>query len=128
MTPVAIGDTQGTLQARETFKTLKNRQGHLYESTPRRRPPRRETLQEGDPPRRKPPQKEEPPKKETPQEGGPPKKENPPRGRPTKKETPQEGEPPPRSRLRHKVNERPVLILLECILVICEYSLADLHC
>ena len=55
----------------------------------------------------------EAPKKETPQEGGTPQKET----SPQEEGTPQEGDPP-RSRLRHTVNERPVRILLECILVI----------
>ena len=47
--------------------------------------------------------------------GRPPGKETPP-GR----ETPQQGEPPPPawSPPRHTVNERPVRILLECILVV----------
>ena len=34
MTPVAIGDTQGTLQARKTCITPYNAQRHFYESTP----------------------------------------------------------------------------------------------
>ena len=76
------------------------------ETPPRRRPP-----QEGDPPRRRHPPKEAAPKKEPPPQEGctPPKQEahHLPRRRP----------PSPRSRLRHTVNERPVCILLECILV-----------
>ena len=61
------------------------------------------------------------PKSRHPQKQTPPKSRHPPRA-----DTPQEQTPPPRSRylptisrLRHTVNERPVRILLECILVMC---------
>ena len=89
---------QGEPPAKET-----PRQG---DTTPRqgdplpRRPPTKETPLPRRPPTlpRRPPVKETPPAKETP----PPAKENP---------------SPPGSRLRHTVNERPVRILLECILV-----------
>ena len=115
------------------------------EAPPRRRhPPAKETPCKGDPLGRRPPCKGEPPSP-LPRRPTPPKKEPPhsphPRGelrgsdpgpqprwklrgirsRPTPKGE-IEGDqiqppPPPRSRLRHTVNERPVCILLECILV-----------
>ena len=44
----------------------------------------------------------------------PPGRENPPR---TRQNPPREGELPPGRRLQHTVNERPVRILVECILV-----------
>ena len=49
----------------------------------------------------------------------PPGMENPPGSRtpPGWRTPPGNGEPPPRSRLQHTVYERPVRILLECILV-----------
>ena len=80
-------------------------------------PPGRETPWQGDPPY--PRQGETPPTTETPQQGEPPpSNENPP-GRenppPAGRTPPRQGEPPP----RHTVNERPVRILLECILVLC---------
>ena len=59
--------------------------------------------------------KETPPAKETPQEGGTPSQEG---GTPCQGDLPcQGGTPPLRSRLQHMVNEQPVRILLECILV-----------
>ena len=71
-----------------------------------RYPPRKEApAQEGSPPGRWHPRKEAPP-----QEGNtpPPRRKHPPR-----KEAPPGRKHPP----RHTVNERPVRILLECILV-----------
>ena len=61
-------------------------------------------LWQGDPPGR-----ETPPSRETPRQGGTPQQ-----GEPPGRETPRQGEPPP---ARHMVNEWPVHILLECILV-----------
>ena len=52
------------------------------------------------PPGRRPPRSRHPPREETPRE-----------------QTPPRPDPPPGSRLRDTVNERPVRILLECILV-----------
>ena len=53
----------------------------------------------------------------------PPKKQIPPQSRqPPKKQTPPQKADPPRSRLRHTVNEQPVRILLECILVCFTFS------
>ena len=72
-----------------------------------------------DPPGADPPPEQTPPWEQTPPEADPspeadtPRKQTPPRSRhPPGKQT-----PPPGSRLRHTVNERPVRILLECILV-----------
>ena len=60
-----------------------------------------------------PPGMENPPGMETPPRDGEP---------PLGWRTPPDGEPPPGSRLQHTVYERPVRILLECILVlaVCE--------
>ena len=66
-------------------------------------------------PRRTPPDQTDPPwtKETPPDQADPPRtKENPP-GR----ENPPAGRTPPGRRLQHTVNERPVHILLECILV-----------
>ena len=84
--------------------------------------------------RRTPPAGRTPPGRETPRDQAHPLgKENPPRpGRtPPAGRPPQDQAPPPRTRqtpplpppgrrLQHTVNERPVRILLECILVACE--------
>ena len=88
----------------------------------------------GGSPGRRHPQREAPLWKETPQETpcpleGDPPEEDPPRRKPNplQGDPPQEGDPqketphketPLRSRLRHMVNERPVRVLLECILVV----------
>ena len=74
--------------------------------------PRRLPCQ-GDPPAKETPQPRRPLPRRPPCQGDPPAKETPLPRRPPCKETP----PPPGSRLRHTVNERPVRILLECILV-----------
>ena len=76
-----------------------------------RHPPGADTPLGADPPRSRPPGSRHPPRKQTPH----------PRSR-----------HPPGSRLRHMVNERPVHIILKCILVysnypICHMSVADLH-
>ena len=65
-------------------------------------------------------------------QGEPPRQGDPPAGRtPPGKETPRQGEPPRAKRTppgrenpppRHTVNERPVRILLECILVHCSFT------
>ena len=58
-----------------------------------------------------------PPRADTPR-SRPPREQTPPRaGRPPREQTPPRAGRPPRSRHRHTVNERPVRILLECILV-----------
>ena len=62
--------------------------------------------------REAPPGREAPPDKEAPLSGRPPWQGDPPAGRP-----PGQGDPPSRETPRHTVNERPVRILLECILV-----------
>ena len=73
-------------------------------------PPRWRTPPDGEPPLDgEPPY---PPGWRTPPDGEPPRMEKPPRWR-----TPPDGEPPLGSRLQHTVYERPVRILLECILV-----------
>ena len=60
-----------------------------------------------------------PPGADTPQEQTPPGQDTHPRSRypPPPDQTPSRADSPPGSRLRHMVNERPVRILLECILV-----------
>ena len=64
---------------------------------------------ENPPARENPPCQEEPPGRENP----PPPGNRPPPPLPGRT-------PPPGSRLQHTVNERPVRILLECILVVCK--------
>ena len=65
------------------------------------------------PPRSRPPWEQMPP----PRSRCPPGADTPPRSRhPPRADIPQE-QTPPQSRLRYTVNERPVRILLECILV-----------
>ena len=85
-----------------------------------RRPPSRETPLAGRPhpagttPRQgQPPGKEPPPGRETPQQGDPPARRPPWQGDPLARRPPPARETPP----RHTVNERPVRILLEYILV-----------
>ena len=54
-----------------------------------------------------------------PHQGDPPNQRDPPaKETPSAKETPVPRRHPPANRLRHTVNERPVRILLECILVL----------
>ena len=71
-----------------------------------------------------PPQRADIPPEQTPQEQTPPWEQTPPRVDTPQEQTPPsrsrhpEQPPPPRSRLWHTVNERPVRILLECILVV----------
>ena len=67
-----------------------------------------------------PPKSRQPPKSRHPQSRHPSKSRHPPETDtpPGSRHPPQEQTPPSRSRLRHTVNERPVRILLECILVI----------
>ena len=58
------------------------------------------------------------PPEETPPGGDPPREETPLQRRPPQGDPREETHPPPPgSRLRHTINERPVRILLECILV-----------
>ena len=68
-------------------------------------------LQQGNPPplARRPPRQGDPPWEQTPPPGADPPWDQPP--------SPRDQTPPPGSRLQHTVNERPVRILLECILV-----------
>ena len=101
------------------------RGGSAKETPPRRRPPlpRRPPPQEGGPPKKEAPPRRRHPPGEHPPRRRPPKKETPRRRHPPEGDTPQEGDPPrrrhpPPSRLRHTVNEWPVCILLECILVL----------
>ena len=81
-------------------------------------PPGKET-----PPGRRPPGRRHPPEGGTPLEGDTPWKETPPGRRPPKKEAlpgrrhPPEGDPRKEAPPQHMVNERPVRILQECILV-----------
>ena len=105
-------------------------------------PPRQAHPQAGTPPRAGTPPWQAPPWEGTPWAGTPPRAGTPPgrRGTPPRQVTPpQAGNPQfffylffifgdipppnPRSWLRHMVNERPVRILLECILVTCSFSL-----
>ena len=84
---------------------------------------------QADPPwtRENPPSREDPPgtRENTPQQGEPPPRpgRRPPPGPgrtppPGQADPPRDKQnPPPRRRLQHTVNERPVRILLECILV-----------
>ena len=65
------------------------------------------------PPGGRPPRRQTPPDQAPPQEQTPPGSKHPPGA-----DTPGQGTQPSRSRLQHTVNERPVRILLECILVI----------
>ena len=70
-----------------------------------------------------PPQSRHPRREQTPPEQTPPReqtplpREDPPRADTPPEQTPPGPDPPPGSRLQHTVNERPVRILLECILV-----------
>ena len=86
------------------------RSRHPLEQTP---PPRR------DPPRADTPWEQTPPRADTPQEQTPPWSRQNPQSRhpPRSRHPPGANTPPPRSRFWHTVNERPVRILLECILV-----------
>ena len=68
------------------------------------------------PPRETPREQTPPPGADTPQERTPPRSRHPPGADTPQKHPPWEATPPG-SRLRHTVNERPVRILLECILV-----------
>ena len=89
-------------------------------------PPRsRHPLAGRHPPGADPPKADTPPEQaHTPQSRHPPGSRHPwsrhpcSRHPPPEADTPQEQTPPPGSRRRHTVNERPVRILLECILVI----------
>ena len=78
------------------------------------RPPRRRHPCQGDPLPRRPPAKETPPPL--------------PKRRPPAKETPPQKEvPPAKETPQHMVNEQPVCILLECILVPYFFCLASLQ-
>ena len=64
------------------------------------------------------PQDQAPPRADTPGADTPPQEQTTPRDQaPPQEQTPRDQAPPPGSRLQHMVNERPVRILLECILV-----------
>ena len=64
-----------------------------------------------------PPGSRHPPGADTPPQTRHPPEQTPPRSRHPLDQTPPNQAHPPRSRLQHTVNERPVRILLECILV-----------
>ena len=107
-----------------------------------RHPPRADTPWEQTPPRADTPLEQTPPRADTPQEQTPPGSRHPPgadtpsweqtppgsrppQSRPPWEQSPlgahlprKQTTPPPGSRLRHTVNERPLRILLECILVL----------
>ena len=90
-------------------------------NTPREQTPPRQTPP---PPQSRTPQKQTslgrqtPPKADTPPpEQTPPQEQTPQSRHHPEADTPLEQTPPPGSRLRDTVNERPVRILLECILV-----------
>ena len=88
------------------------------ETPPARRPPSKETPQQLNPlARRTPPGQGEPRlSRETPRQGEPPQQGDPPwQGDPPARRPPRQGEPLPSG---ITVNERPVRILLECILVL----------
>ena len=88
------------------------RNSHPLEQTPPRAdtpPGSRHT------PRSRHPPEQTPPGVDTPLEQTPPPEQTPPQA-----DTPPE-QTPPRSMLRHTVNERPVRILLECILVVLNF-------
>ena len=69
------------------------------------------------PPSRHPPGADIPPE-QTPPGADTPQSRHPPGGDPPEQTPPWEQTPIPGSRLQHTVNERPVRILLECILVV----------
>ena len=75
-----------------------------------------------------PPGADTPTPEQTPREQTPPQEQTPPREQTPTEQTP----PPPESRLQHTVYERPVRILLECILVANfssqEYKATNLFC
>ena len=90
-----------------------------WDTTPQSRPPQSrhplgaDTPWGADTPPEQTPQEQTPPLgADTPWEQTPSWKQTPPRT-----DTPQGADTPPGSKLRHTVNERPVRILLECILV-----------
>ena len=89
-----------------------------WEQTPLTHSPREQTLWEQTSSRRHPPRTGHPPQEQTSQEQTPHWSRHTSPGA----DTPPELTPPLESRLRHTVYERPVHILLECILV-CIYSL-----
>ena len=78
------------------------------------RPPRPGTRQNPPGPGRPPRPRRTPP---PPDQADPPGPRRTPPG--TRQTPPDQGEPPPGRTLQHTVNERPVRILLECILVLC---------
>ena len=109
------------------------------DTPPEQRPPQEQTPPEHTFPRSRPPQSIHPPE-QTPPEHTPPRSRHPPEHTPPRADpleqippqsrhptkadtplpradTPLREQTPPGSRLRHTVNERPVRILLECILV-----------
>ena len=110
--------------------TPRNRQTPRTRHTPPGpgRPPR-----PGTPPGSRPPQTRQTPPRSRLQPGGvclsacwdiPPwTRQTPPHPHPRNRQTPRTRQTPPGSRLQHTVNERPVSILLECILVIIIHQL-----
>ena len=66
-----------------------------------------------------------PPPEQTPPGSRPPSRADPPEQTPQSR-PPGSRTPPPPSKLRHTVNERPVRILLECILVFCPFRFRSL--
>ena len=79
--------------------------------------PQDQTPPGADTPRTRPPRADTPPQSRHPQNQTPPPEQTPPWTRPPRVDPPREQTPPPGSTLQHTVNERPVRILLECILV-----------
>ena len=82
-----------------------------------RHPPEQTPPGSRHPPRADTPPGADPPGADTPLEQTPPPEQTPPLEQTPPKQTPPRPDTPPGSRLQHTVNERPVRILLECILV-----------
>ena len=86
-----------------------------------RHPPRADTPQSRHPLEQKPPRADTPGEQTLPREQTAPWSRHTPPSTPPQEQTPPGNRHPPRSRLRHTVNERPVRILLECILVMSNF-------
>ena len=90
-----------------------------YHTPQSRHPPGADTPGSRHPPEQTPPESIYPPGSRHPPEQTPPESRYPPRSRhPPEQTPPWEQTLLPGSRLRHTVNDRPVRILLECILVL----------
>ena len=91
---------------------------------PGSRHPPEQTPPEADPPEADTPPGADtpPPGADTPPDQTPPGPDTPQSRHPREQTPPRTRHPPPGSRLQHTVNERPVRILLECILVLCASS------